>query len=98
MGSGPGYRRPVVVVQGEQLNRTRIATVVVVPLTTNVHWARAHGNVLLGAGEKGLAEDSVANVSQIFAVDKRALDRLIGKLTDEDLQRILSGIDLVLGR
>lgn len=62
VGSGPGFRRPVVVVQGEALNRSRISTVVCVPLTSNLRWADAPGNVLLSARATGLPKDSVANV------------------------------------
>src|SRR5450756_455675 len=72
-GSGPGFRRPVVVVQGDSLNRSRVATVVCVPLTSNLRWADAPGNVLLVARATGLPKDSVANVSQIIALDKSCL-------------------------
>jgi mRNA interferase MazF len=65
VGSGPGFRRPVVVVQGDALNRSRVSTVVCVPLTSNLNWALAPGNVRLTARLTGLAKDSVANVSQI---------------------------------
>ena len=68
--SGPGFRRPVVVVQGDALNRSRIATVVCVPLTSNLKWALAPGNVHLAARLTGLSKDSVANVFQIVSVDK----------------------------
>jgi mRNA interferase MazF len=98
IGSGPGFRRPAVIVQGQELNRTRIATVVCVPLTTNLRWANAHGNVLLNALSTGLPHDSVANVSQIFAVDRGLLVQRVGKLTTEELQLVLAGIDVVLGR
>jgi mRNA interferase MazF len=72
-GSAPGFRRPVVVVQGDALNRSRIATVVCVPLTSNLKWADAPGNVLLSARATGLSKESVANVSQIVVVDKSFL-------------------------
>ena len=72
-GSGPGFRRPVVVVQGDQLNRSRIATVICVPLTSNLAWADAPGNALLSAKVTGLPKDSVANVSQLVVVDKAQL-------------------------
>ena len=67
IGSGPGFRRPVVVVQGDALNRGRIGTVVCVPLTSNLGWADAPGNVLLPARFTKLPKDSVANVSQVVA-------------------------------
>jgi mRNA interferase MazF len=63
-GSGPGFRRPVLVVQGDSLNRSRVATVVCVPLTSNLRWSGAPGNVLLAARATGLPQDSVANVSR----------------------------------
>jgi mRNA interferase MazF len=62
-GSGPGFRRPVVVAQGDAFNRSNIATVVCVPLTTNMRWVEAPGNLLLSARATGLPRDSVANVS-----------------------------------
>ena len=98
VGSGPGFRRPVLVVQGDSLNRSRIATVVCVPLTSNVIWAEAPGNVLLRARTAGLAKDSVANVSQIVAIDRSVLKRRVGRLSDERLDLVLRGIDIVLGR
>lgn len=97
-GSGPGFRRPVVVVQGDSLNRSRVATVVCVPLTSNLRWADAPGNVLLVARATGLPKDSVANVSQIVALDKRALAERVGKLSRAKTELVLSGIDVVLGR
>lgn len=98
MGSGPGFRRPVIVVQGDALNRSRIATVVCVPLTSNLKWAEAPGNVLLPSRITGLPKDSVANVSQIVSVDKALLDDRTGKLPRTQLHLVLSGIDVILGR
>ena len=72
-GSAPGYRRPVVVVQGEAFNASRISTVVVVPLTSNLRRAAAPGNVLPASTRTGLARVSVANVSQSAAVDRSIL-------------------------
>lgn len=97
-GSGPGFRRPVVVAQGDPLNRSRIATVVCVPLTSNLRWADAPGNVPLPAGATKLAKDSVANVSQVVALDKTLLTERVGKLPRAKVDLILSGIDIVLGR
>ena len=97
-GSGPGFRRPVVVVQGDPLNRSRIATVVCVPLTSHLRWADAPGNVALTAGITKLAKDSVANVSQVVALDKALLTERIGKLPRAKVDLVLSGIDIVLGR
>ena len=97
-GSGPGLRRPVVVVQGDALNRSRIATVVCVPLTSNVKWADAPGNVLLPPSATGLPKESVANVSQVITLDKTDLTERTGKLPKGQLTLILSGIDTILGR
>ena len=97
-GSGPGFRRPVVVVQGDALNRSRIATVVCVPLTSNLKWALAPGNVHLAARLTGLSKDSVANVSQIVSVDKDLLTAGVGRLPPSKLGLVLSGIDTVLGK
>jgi mRNA interferase MazF len=97
-GSEAGYRRPVVVVQGNALNRSRIGTAVCVPLTSNLKWADAPGNVLLPRQETGLPRDSVANVSLIVALDKQQLTERVRKLPLRRFQLILAGIDTVLGR
>ena len=97
-GSAPGFRRPVVIVQGDAFNASRLATVVVVPLTSNLRWAAAPGNVTLPARRTGLPKDSVANVSQIVTVDRSVLSERVGRLAEEDVALILAGIDLVLGR
>ena len=97
-GSGPGFRRPVVVVQGDPLNRSRVATVVCVPLTSNVRWADAPGNAVLAARVTGLPRDSVANVSQIVSLDKRVLTERVGKIPRAKLELLLAGIDVMLGR
>ena len=98
IGSGPGFRRPVLVVQGDALNASRVATVVCVPLTSNLRWADAPGNVLLMANATGLAKDSVANVSQIIALDKAVLTERAGKLSRAKTDLVLSGVDVILGR
>ncbi len=98
VGSGPGFRRPVVIVQGDSFNASRISTAVVVPLTSNERLAAAPGNVLLPAGVTGLSKDSVANVSQIVAIDREVLTERVGRLPDSYLRRVIGGIDLVLGR
>jgi len=98
VGSEPGFRRPVVVVQGDAFNASRLGTVVVVPLTSNLRWAAAPGNVPFTADRTGLPKDSVANVSQIVAVDRSILSDRAGHLGEDDIALVLSGIDLVLGR
>ena len=98
VGSGPGLRRPVVIVQGDALNRSRIATVVCVPLTSNLRWAQAPGNTSLSAKQTGLPKDSVANTSQLVTLDRSLLSDRVSKLPRAKLDLILSGIDVVLGR
>jgi mRNA interferase MazF len=98
VGSGPGFRRPVVVVQGDSFNASRISTAVVVPLTSNTRLQAAPGNVALAAATTGLPKDSVANVSQIVAIDREILTERVGRISATDLDRIMAGIDLVLGR
>lgn len=96
-GSGPGFRRPVLVVQGDAFNRSRIATVVCVALTSNLALADAPGNVLLRGRGTGLPKESVANVTQIVTLDRALLRRRLGRVSATQLRRVLSGIDLVLG-
>jgi mRNA interferase MazF len=88
----------VVVVQGNAFNASRLATTVVVPLTSNLRWAAAPGNVLLPVEHTGLPKDSVANVSQVVAVDRTLLIERVGHLSDADLALVLAGLDLVLAR
>ncbi len=97
-GSEPGFRRPVVVVQGEAFNASSLRTVVCVALTTNLRWADAPGNVLLSARTTGLAKASVANVSQLVTLDRDALSERAGRLSPSNLELVLAGIDVVLGR
>lgn len=97
-GSEPGYRRPVVVVQSDSFNRSRISTVVCVPLTSNLRWADAPGNVPLDASVTRLPKDSVANVSQILTLDKSVLSDRVGRLPAKKMDAVLYGIDVVLGR
>jgi mRNA interferase MazF len=97
-GSEPGFRRPVIVVQGDSFNRSRIATVVCVPLTSNLRWTEAPGNTLLSSQETGLPKVSVANVSQMVALDRAVLSERTGKLPRRKLALVLNGIDVVLGR
>ena len=97
-GSGPGFRRPVVVVQGDALNRSRVATVVCVPLTSNLRWADAPGNVLLRASMTGLPKDSVANVSQVVALDRTLLEERVGRIAAAKIDLLLTGLDFVFGR
>jgi mRNA interferase MazF len=86
------------IVQGEALNRSRIATVICVPLTSNLKWAAAPGNVLLPAQSTGLPKDSVANVSQILALDRSVLTELVGQISRSQLEAVLTGVETVLRR
>jgi len=97
-GSGPGFRRPVLVAQCDALNQSQIGTVVCVPLTSNLKWAAAPGNIALSAKATGLPKNSVANASQVVALDKTLLTKRTGKLTRKQLDTVLAGIDVVLGR
>lgn len=97
-GSGPGFRRPVVVVQGDMFNLSALRTVVCVALTSNIRWAEAPGNVLLQARATGLSRNSVANVSQIVTLDRTVLTERVGRLSRPKLELLLSGIEIVLGR
>jgi mRNA interferase MazF len=97
-GSEPGFRRPILVVQGDAFNSSRLQTVVCVPLTSQVKWAEAPGNVLLSSRETGLEKSSVANVSQIVALDRNVLETRVGKIAKPRLALVLAGIDVMLGR
>lgn len=97
-GSGPGFRRPVIVIQGDALNRSRVATALCVPLTSNLRWAEAPGNALLTARTTGLPKDSVANVSQLVALDRALLEDRVGRIPRAKISLLLAGIDIVLGR
>lgn len=98
VGSEPGFRRPVVVVQSNEFNRSRIRTVVCVILTSNLELAEAAGNVLMLQDVTGLPRDSVANVSQVVTVDRITLTEYVGRLSARLLEEILDGVELVLGR
>ncbi len=95
-GSGPGYRRPVLIVQADEFNRSRIGTVVVAILTTNLALALAPGNVVVKARRTGLPKDSVVNVSQLLTVDKRLLIQKVGALDLSFMNEVDNGLRLVL--
>jgi mRNA interferase MazF len=94
--SEPGYRRPVLVVQSDDFNRSRIATVIALVITSNTRLAQAPGNVFLPQKLSGLPKDSVANVSQVITVDKNLLTERIGMLPRSMVEQIESGLRLVL--
>ena len=94
--SEPGYRRPVLVVQADRFNRSRIQTVVVAAITGNMELAAAPGNVILPARSSGLPRDSVVNVSQVLTLDRSFLSEQAGALSPR-LQRVVDqGLRLVL--
>jgi mRNA interferase MazF len=95
-GSATGYRRPVLVIQADAFTRSRIATVIVAAITSNLRVATAPGNVLVSATETGLPRDSVVNVSQIITLDKAILDEYVGHLTTRTMTQVEEGIRLVL--
>lgn len=84
--------------QSNSFNRSRLSTVLCVPLTSNMRWADAAGNVTLDAATTGLPKDSVANVAQLHTVDRRSLTERICRLPEAKLDLIFFGIDVVLGR
>jgi mRNA interferase MazF len=95
-GSEPGGRRPVVIVQDDLLTASRLQSVIVVPLTTNLGRARAAGNVPLGAAETGLKRDSVALVCQVLTLDKDFFDEPVGSLSKRTLRSLDDGLRLAL--
>ena len=95
-GSEPGFSRPVVVVQSDDFNRSRISTIVVVVITSNLRLAEAPGNVYLPRKASGLPKDSVANISQLFTVDRTFLTRRVGRLALRKFAAVEAGLKLVL--
>lgn len=96
VGSSPGYRRPVLVVQNDAYNRSRLATVTVVVLTSNVRLVDAPGNVLIPAGTSGLPRDSVANVTQVLTVNRDLLIERVRSLTPSLVKQVDEGLRLAL--
>ena len=95
-GSEAGYRHPHVVIQNNVFNTSKINTVVVCALTSNLKWAKSPGNILLKKGEANLPKDSVVNVSQIETVDKAFLVEKIGSLAPSRIKQILGGVSLLI--
>ena len=96
-GSGPGFRRPVLIVQANPFNQSRIATVMVAVVTSNLALAEASGNVRISKADSGLAKPSVVNVSQLFTVDRALLAERVRVLPAESMQRVDDGLRLALG-
>jgi mRNA interferase MazF len=95
-GSEPGYSHPYVVIQNNVFNNSRIRTVVVCALTSNLKRAAAPGNILLEPHEANLPKRSVVNISQIYTVDKTQLGEKIGTLAARRVREILEGVNLLL--
>lgn len=96
VGSGPGMRRPVVIVQSNPFNDSRIATVIVAVITSNLNLAEAPGNVRIAKAESGLAKPSVVNVSQVLTVDRELLTQRVKALPGQVIARIDDGLRLAL--
>ena len=96
-GSEPGYRRPIVVIQSDEFNESRIGTVIVAILTSNLRLAAAPGNIRLDRRETGLSRDSVLNLSQVLTVDKSFLTERVGILSVRNLAAMDAGLKLVMG-
>ncbi len=97
-GSGAGYRRPVLVIQGDSFNWSRLSTTVCVPLTSNLDWSASPGCVLLSRDETGLDADSVANCTLVLAVDRSILLEPVGRVSSRSLELVRAALDVVLGR
>jgi len=96
-GSGPGFRRPVLVVQSNAFNKSKISTVLVAVVTSNLALSDAPGNVRLRKSDSGLPKVSVVNVSQIVTLDRQFLGKRVGSLASGVMQRVDEGLKLVLG-
>ncbi len=95
-GSEPGFTRPFVVIQNNVFNQSRLNTVLVIALTTNLDRAKAAGNVLLNKGEAKIAKQSVVVVSQTIAIDRSELREKIGTLSKQRINEIVAGIKLLI--
>ncbi len=95
-GSAPGYRHPHVIIQNNLFNQSKINTVVVCALTSNLKRAKAPGNVLLSKGEANLPKESVINISQLTTVDKSDLIKKTGALSSSRLKQVLDGVKLLI--
>jgi mRNA interferase MazF len=95
-GSEPGCRRPLLIVQNDAFNRSRLRTTIAVVLSTNLRLLDAPGNVLLPAKASSLPRDSVANVSQILTVDREALTERVGRVPASLIEQVTDGLRLAL--
>ena len=95
-GSSPGYRRPVLVMQSNAFNKSKIQTIIVLAITTNLKLADAPGNVHISKQESGLPRDSVINISQVVTIDKGFLTEFVSTLSVRNMQKVEQGLRLVL--
>jgi len=96
-GSEPGYRRPVVIIQSDEFNKSKISTIIVAVVTSNLALAKAPGNIALGVNKRlGLVKESVINVSQVLTLDKSYLNEKIGNLNENEKLALTEGLKLVL--
>lgn len=96
-GSEPAYRRPVLIVQADSFNRSKINTVIATAITSNLGLAQAPGNVRLTKRQSGLKRDSVVNVSQVVTLNKSSLTERVGRVPESKLRDVDEGLRLVLG-
>jgi mRNA interferase MazF len=96
IGSSPGFRRPVLIVQSDSFNHSKINTAVVLIISTNLNLINSQGNVLLAAKQSGLPKDSVVNVSQLFTIDESLLDEYVETISERKMEQIDKGLRLVL--
>ena len=96
-GSERGFQRPVLIIQDDAFNKSKIHTIIVIPLTTNLLFSSAPGNIFIGKEESGLSKDSVLVVSQLSALDKNRLIEYANKVTQKKIEKIEAGIKLILG-
>jgi mRNA interferase MazF len=97
-GSTSGYRRPVVILQGDAINRSRIATLICAPLTSNMKWAEAPGNLACSARSTGLDRDSVVQMTLILTIDKVILTEQVGRISQKQVKQLLGGLDILFER
>jgi mRNA interferase MazF len=95
-GSGPGFRRPVLVLQSDPFNRSSISTVIVAAITSNLLLADAPGNVRLGKVDSGLSKPSVINISQIVTLDRQLLTQRVRAVPAASMRQVEEGLRLVL--
>ena len=95
-GSVPGYRHPHVVIQNNIFNKSRINSVVVCAVTSNLKWAKSPGNILLKKGEGNLSKDSVVNITQIETIDKSFFIEKIGSLSPSSIKQIIEGVKFLI--